>query len=432
MMDGTVEELETAGPEAPATEGMDGAAPSATTIDEDGIPLPGRSGGPEGPGVPPLRLLVVDDDAVDRQSVRRMLRRAQLEVEIVEAETVAGATAVLDHGAPIDCVLLDQNLPDGDGLELLARLHDDAGLSPPIIVLTMQDEAALADRCLHLGAQDYLVKGRFDADGLVRAIRYARERFLLVQELAHKAHALARSNVELERFASIASHDLQEPLRTLAAMGARLSQRFDGALGVEGRELVQRMVDASQRMRGLVGDLLELSRAARGEVPRARVDLRALIDRVRCDLGTRFEETGAELRLPPELPHVLGDPPTLTRLFQNLLGNSLKFCHAGRRPVLAVNASAVRRGAPDRSGVRLSTPRVEVVLEDNGIGFDPGQAEAIFEPFKRLQPRTRFPGSGMGLAIARAIVERHGGRIWAVGRPGEGATFCLTLPAADG
>jgi signal transduction histidine kinase len=215
-------------------------------------------------------------------------------------------------------------------------------------------------------------------------------------------------------------------------MGGRLSQRFGGALGPEGRELVQRMVDASQRMRGLVGDLLELSRAARGEVPRARVDLLALLERVRADLATGIEETGAELRLPADLPHVLGDPPTLARLLQNLIGNALKFRHPDRAPRITVSATPIRRGAPDSAGIRFSTPRVELTLEDNGIGFDPSQAEVIFEPFKRLQPRTRFPGSGMGLAISRAIAERHGGRIWAVGRPGQGATFKLTLPAADG
>lgn len=368
-------------------------------------------------------MLVVDDDVVDRQSIRRMLDRAAQAFEVTEVETAGAAMATLGRDRELDCVLLDHNLPDEEGLSLLARLRQEGGASAPVIMLTGHESDGLAERCLHEGAQDYLVKGRFDQDGLVRAIRWARERFSLTRELAAKAQALARSNVELERFAYVASHDLQEPLRTLSAMGERLGERFDAQLGPEGTELVKRMNDAARRMRTLVDDLLELSRASRGEAARRRVELKPLFEQLRKDLAARFDETGAELRLPPTLPAVQADVPQLARLFLNLVGNSLKFCAPGRAPVVSVTATLGRRGA-DR-------PVVELVLEDNGIGFDPSQAEAIFEPFKRLQPRTRYPGTGMGLALARAIVERHGGRIRAEGRPGQGASFHLTLPAAD-
>ena len=380
-----------------------------------------------------MRILLVEDDAVDRKLVRRLLREVGLPAEVSEAEDLAAAEAALGESEEgFDCVLLDIHLPDGDGVSLLERLREQGGAPAPVIVLTGDDEDERARRCLQLGAQDYLVKGRLEPDGLVRAVNYARERFRLNLELSEKNAQLLLSNQELERFAYVASHDLQEPLRSLRALAQRLDERHRARLEGDGPELVQRIVEAAQRMRELIDDLLELSRVSQGAPPSARVELGPLLRRVEEDLSGVLGDSGGRLELPAELPAVRGDPAQLARLFANLLGNSLKFRHPERPSLVSVSARLLRRGESDDAGQRSPGARVEVRVRDNGIGFEPDQADRIFRPFQRLQPRTRYPGTGIGLAIARAIVERHGGRIRASGEPDQGAEMILTLPAAEG
>lgn len=380
-----------------------------------------------------MHVLLVDDDPVDRKLVRRLLRDVGLPVELTEVEDLAAAESALDSSErDFDCILLDMNLPDGDGASLLERLREQGGAPAPIVVLTYHDEVERASRCLQLGAQDYLVKGRLEADALGRAIRHARERFLLTEELSEKNARLQSSNQELERFAYVASHDLQEPLRSMRMFAQRLDEKHRANLGRDGAELVDRIVDAAQRMRELINDLLELSRVSQAEEPSERVDLGTLFARVREDLSGVLAESGGRMELPEHAPTVRGDAAQLGRLFVNLIGNSLKFRHPERPPVVTISARPLKRGEKGGSGIRLQGSRVEVRLEDNGIGFDQEQAERIFRPFQRLQPRTRYPGTGIGLAICRAIVERHGGRIRAEGRPDQGAAMVVILPAAEG
>ncbi len=367
---------------------------------------------------PRLRLLLIEDDEVDRRGVRRMLQRGALRAELDEADTVAGALAALE-GAHYDCVLMDYRLPDGEGLDLIRRLEGDGGVPAPVVVLTGHHEEELATACLTAGAQDYLVKGKFDADALTRSIRYARERWRLRQELVDKAAALERSNVELERFAYVASHDLQEPLRTIRGFGERLAARYGERLDEPGREYLDRMLAATGRMQDQIRDLLALSRISTSEAVPTRVELSDALERARADLAARLETEGAELVAGP-LPAVLGNEPQLRRLLLNLVGNALKFRSEERPPRVEVTAEAL----PEEPGW------VEVQVRDNGIGFEGRMAEAIFRPFKRLHRRSAYAGTGIGLAICKAIVERHGGRIRAEGRPGEGATFAFTLPLA--
>ena len=380
-----------------------------------------------------LRLLLIEDDEVDRLSVERMLKRSTLEVEIRAAECLSDALSALAEER-FDCVLLDLNLPDGDGLDLLKRLQDaERGALAPVVVLTGHKEQALIHACLGAGAQDYLIKGKFEADALERAIRYAQDRHRLAQTLFEQASDLQRSNVELERFAYAASHDLQEPLRTLSAMGERLGERYGEALGPEGGELLQRMLGATDRMRLLIKDLLDLSRISTLRAPLERVELSEVLEEVLADLAAGLSEAGegAGVDVNAPLPAVLGVRTQLRRVLQNLIGNALKFRAPGRPPRVRVEFLLVRAGDSDSFGARTPAPRVELIVADNGIGFAPAHAEEIFEPFKRLHGRTRYPGTGIGLAICKAIVENHRGRIRAEPRPeGEGAQFVLTLRAA--
>ncbi|MGE0710536.1 MAG: ATP-binding protein [Planctomycetota bacterium] len=361
-----------------------------------------------------LDLLLVEDDPLDRRIVRRHLKQARVAARLVEVPDLAAAERALAER--FDCVLLDLDLPDGSGLDLLRRLEAAGALDAPVVVLTGHLEAASA--CLQAGAQDYLVKGEYGPDALCRAIRYARERWRLVREVQEQRRELARSNEELERFAQVASHDLQQPLRALGWLCSLLEERCGGALDERGAEYLSRIRGAGERMQRLVDDLLDLSRVQRGPFRPTRVSLEELLPEVLADLAGDLEQAGAEVELGP-LPCVRGGRSELARLFTNLLTNALRFRDASRPLRVQVSAApANERG------------RVEVSVRDNGIGFPKEHAETIFLPFRRLEPE-RSQGSGIGLAVCRAIAERCGGALVAAGAPHTGATFRLVLEGLE-
>lgn len=224
---------------------------------------------------------------------------------------------------------------------------------------------------------------------------------------------LERSNEELERFAYVASHDLQEPLRMVASYTELLAERYEGKLDEKADKYIGYTLDGVKRMQRLISDLLALSRVGRTTQGFRNVDLGIVCGEAVSTLGKSVEETGAAIRVGP-LPTVCGDPTQLERVFQNLVGNALKY-----------------RGAdPPRIEIRAEarTDFWEISVADNGIGFRQKQAERVFDMFQRLQPRGRYPGTGIGLAIVQKIVRLHGGRIRADATPNEGATFTFTLP----
>jgi two-component system sensor kinase FixL len=238
------------------------------------------------------------------------------------------------------------------------------------------------------------------------------------------ARRLEQSNRELEQFASVASHDLQEPLRKIQAFGDRLQGRFGAALGEQGREYVERMQSSAARMRTLINDLLTYSRVTSKAQPFAPVDLNAVAREVVSDLEGRLQQTGGRVELGP-LPVVEADPLQMRQLLQNLIGNGLKFHRPGEPPVVRVEGRLLPDPLANGDG---GAALAEVTVCDNGIGFEEEYRERIFQVFQRLHGRQQYEGTGMGLAICRKIVERHGGRITAHGRPGKGATFIVTLP----
>ena len=364
----------------------------------------------------PIRLLLVEDDEFDRKSLNRLLRGARPEVTLVEARDLAAARRALGE-EELDLVLLDHLLPDGEGLVFLSELPLLCEVPPPVIVLTGSVDEALAVRCLQAGAQDYLVKGRFDQDALLRSVRHSLERARLGRALLRQARELLRSNRELERFAAVASHDLREPLRTVRVLGQRLSERCGQALDPRGREYLERMIQASGRMEEMVRQLLLLSQVAQAPIQPRAVPLAPLLESVRADLSSTLEQSQAVLEV-GALPAVLGDETQLRRLFMNLIGNALKYRHPARDPCVRVQAAALP-----------GAERVSVTVQDNGVGFPPRQADEIFRPFRRLHPGTS--GAGMGLAICRAIAENHEGEISAAGVPDQGATFTVVLPLPD-
>jgi PAS domain S-box-containing protein len=244
------------------------------------------------------------------------------------------------------------------------------------------------------------------------------ERTRIEHELRRYAEDLERSNAELRNFAHVASHDLQEPLRKITAFGERLRKHCGEVLDPKGNDYLQRMTDASQRMQGLITDLLTFSRVSMHAAPAHSVDLQEVLRTVIDDLEISITETGAILDLPNILPAIQADRSQMGQLFQNLLSNALKFHQPGQPPRITVTSEV--------SGISV---RIEV--QDRGIGFDPKYADRIFGIFQRLHGHSEYEGTGVGLAICRKIVELHHGTISALGVPGSGATFVVQLPLAQ-
>lgn len=238
------------------------------------------------------------------------------------------------------------------------------------------------------------------------------------EELLRYAKRLERSNAELESFASVASHDLQEPLRKIRKMGERLAAVAGEQLDEEARDYLDRMIKAGDNMHLLVRDLLVLSRVTMRSGGFSAVDLNIPVRAALAALDLLVEETGASLFV-DRLPEVEVDESQMRQLFQNLIGNALKFRRAGVKPQVRITGQV-----EDRGGVPLAI----IEVRDNGIGFDESQRERIFLLFQRLHGKSEFEGTGIGLAICKKIVERHDGQIYARSQPGEGAYFTVELP----
>lgn len=241
--------------------------------------------------------------------------------------------------------------------------------------------------------------------------------------LAHKAAELARSNAELEQFAFVASHDLQEPLRKIRAFGDRLKMKCETALSGDGTDYLDRMQNAAARMQTLINDLLTFSRVISRTEAFAPVDLNTVTREVLSDLEVRVEKSEAKVEV-GELPVIQGDAMQMRQLMQNLIGNALKFHPPGAKPVVQIRSRTLDASPGDE-------PTCEITIQDNGIGFDEQYLEKIFAVFQRLHGRQEYEGTGVGLAVCRRITDRHKGSITAQSKPGAGATFVVTLPLAQ-
>jgi PAS domain S-box-containing protein len=236
-------------------------------------------------------------------------------------------------------------------------------------------------------------------------------------ELAHANAELRRSNADLEQFASMASHDLQEPLRIVTSYLGLLERRHAGQLDAEAREFIDFAVDGATRMKGLIQDLLTFSRAGRQSLDVQNVPAESLVRRAVDNLKAAIEERSAQVSWDQPLPEVAADAGLLVQVFQNLVANGIKFQNNG---VPRVHVSVDEQATEWVFSVR-----------DNGIGIDPRHSGRIFRIFERLNASDQYSGTGMGLAISQKIAERHGGRIWFDSQPGEGSTFFFSIPRPD-
>ncbi len=254
-----------------------------------------------------------------------------------------------------------------------------------------------------------------EVQGIFAAARDITERRRAEENLERYAEQLKRSNQELEDFATVASHDLQEPLRKIGAFGERLSQRCCHCVDPQAQDYLSRMMNAGRRMSELINSLLEFSRITRKGGKFEPTDLNVVAAEVLADLESRIQESGAEVTIGP-LPTLLADPVQMRQLLQNLISNALKFRKVGTDHHVAVGSGTEDNGF------------WEIHVTDNGIGFEERFLDRIFKPFQRLHGRGEYEGHGMGLAVCDKIVRRHGGRLTACSQPGQGSDFIVLLP----
>ncbi len=268
-------------------------------------------------------------------------------------------------------------------------------------------DAHIVATSIVLGGQPYLYAS-------ARDVTQARA---LKRTLAERTIDLERSNEDLQRFAYVASHDLQEPLRMVASFTALLQKRYKGRLDSDADEYIEFAVDGARRMQVLIDELLDYARVGTRQVPLAETDLTVVLERVLRTMAPSIAECGATVSV-DDMPTILCDASQVGRVFQNLIANALKFC-ADEPPEVSVGVQTV-------AGERIFS------ITDNGPGIEPQHFERIFAIFERLGSPGDVTGTGMGLAMCKRIVERHRGRIWVESQPGEGSTFLFTLEPLGG
>jgi signal transduction histidine kinase len=264
---------------------------------------------------------------------------------------------------------------------------------------------------------------------LARLLAQSLSNARLFADLVDARAELRRVDESLNDLTYVASHDVKEPLRTLQAYCRTLQADFADALDEPGRALVSSIAGSADHLQRLVDDLLGLATVGRDRGPTVDIDVEALVGRVLLTFAERVAQRGAQIRALAPLPRVRGDVAAIERVVQHLVSNGLTF-NESRTPTVEIGHAADKRshgGRPDRPDRRIWHT---LFVRDNGVGIPPAQQDAIFAPFRRLQPRGVGDGTGAGLAVVRRIVEIHGGRVWVESQPGKGATFFFTLPAA--
>lgn len=376
-----------------------------------------------------LRVLVIDDDNADRLIIKRALGKTGLQLEIVEAAN--GKEGLLKlQDQRFDCVLIDYMLPDMPGTQLLEAITAPEWPMIAAIMLTGAGDENVATHALTHGAQDYLTKNNLNVDTIRRALLRAVEKIDLLQDLEQQREALEQSNRELEQYAYVTSHDLQEPLRIIVSFLQLLERRNGDKLDAKSREYMSFIIDGSRRMQQMVASLLELSRIGRGNEDFQRCDIGELLQEAMANLKISIEESGARIDI-EAMPVISCNRQRIVQLLQNLIGNAIKY-RGDEAPRITVSAEPMAVDAIERLNYGTSARHQTIwkfCVEDNGIGIDPKYADRIFVIFQRLHARTAYEGTGIGLALCKKIVQRHHGRIWVEPREEGGSRFVFTLPS---
>ncbi len=362
-------------------------------------------------------ILVVDDTPANLRLLSQMLAEQGFKVRPVPSGTLA---LMAVQAAPPDLILLDIRMPGMNGYEVCERLKANENTQDiPIIFISALGEVEDKVRAFTVGGVDYITKPFKFEEVLARVQTHLslRQLYKQLQEanavLEQRSQDLARSNAELEQFAYAVSHDLQEPLRMISSYLALLKRRYVDNLDEKGLEFIAYAVDGAQRMQEMIHALLTYARVDTRGSPFEPIEGQEILERVLMNLTVAIEESEAVVTH-DDLPTVAVDATQFAQVFQNLISNALKF-----------------RGT-EQPHVHISAVQEHDMwifsVQDDGIGIDPEFHEEIFRVFRRLHTQQEYPGTGIGLATCKKIIERHGGRIWVESQNEQGATFYFTVP----
>ena len=360
-------------------------------------------------GARTIRVLVVEDNASDSELMLHALKNVGYESECEVVQTADDFSDRIRKNK-YDIILADYRLPGWNGMETVGMVCQE-GLDIPVVLVSGALGELKAVECIKQGAADYVLKDNLAR--LPQAVRRAIEERDLRDENRRTQEELARSNRDLEQFAYVASHDLQEPLRMVATYTQLLAERYQGKLDENADKYIHYAVEGALRMQTLVRDLLAFSRVGRKQETARDMDCNLVLRNVIANLQSLIQESGARINY-EALPVLVADPSELLQLFQNLIGNAIKF----------------RSAEPPEIRITAKKEKKEWLFSvaDNGIGIARQHVEDVFVIFKRLHTREEYPGSGIGLAICKKIVEHNQGQIWVESRPGQGSTFHFTWP----
>jgi light-regulated signal transduction histidine kinase (bacteriophytochrome) len=397
-----------------------------------------------------IKILFFEDSPGDAGLIEEMIDESvycACQLEVVETLNEGLNYLGLNE---VDLILLDLGLPDSDGMDTFNEVKSNNS-NIPIIILTGLKDENIGINAVKKGAQDYLIKGEVEHKLLERSIIYSLERKrieielqkyheILEEQVEERTKELAnanallkieidkhkkteaqlenllmelkRSNKELEQFAYVASHDLQEPLRMVSSFTQLLERKYKRELDQDADDYIKFAVDGAQRMQQLINDLLAYSRVTTGGKKFEMVNMENILTESLSNLKLSVEENNATITH-ESLPYVRADQSQVVQLFQNLIGNAIKF---RREEPPEIHISAQNSG--DKWIFQVS---------DNGIGIDPQYVNHIFKVFQRLHGRENYPGTGIGLSICKKIVERHGGEMWVNSKLGKGSQFFFTI-----
>lgn len=392
-----------------------------------------------------LRILVVDDDEIDRIAVRRALTKAGVEMELCEAGDGKGAIALLNETS-YDCVFLDYRLPDQDGLTLLQNLRS-ANITVPVVVLTGQGDDQIAVELMKAGASDYLSKSRLSSEILARILRNAirvhraeMQVALANQQLRESNSLLIRKNQELEaqwrhielqnlklveasrlksQFLATMSHELRTPMNAIIGFSQILLRPKCGELTHKQRDMIQRIINNGKHLLMLLNELLDFSKleAGRLDLKPEIFDLSKLVNATVQEMRSLVEEKNLSLLIQIELRNLIifNDPTRIRQILTNLLSNAIKFTESGG---IGVHLK------------ELPEHQVEIAVCDTGIGIAPADLENIFEAFRQVDQSTtrKYPGTGLGLPIIKALLQMMGGSITVESQLAQGSVFRIQLP----
>lgn len=398
----------------------------------------------------PVKILAVDDREDNLLSIETILERE--DYTIVKATSGRSALKILLQEHDFTLILMDVQMPDMNGFETASLIYEREKLKHiPIIFITAHNQGE--ERMYEgykMGGVDFIYKPinpellRFKVGVFADLYRKTHELLdhekklisankkleqevedrkaseekirILNEQLVENNFQLKRTIEELDRFAYVASHDLQEPLRKILVFSDKIQTRYKDAVDNELHRSLEKIVKASERMQHLINDLLRFSRETSNSEDFILIPLNHLLNEVLADMEVDIEKSSAQVQV-EKLPEIWGIPSQMRQLFQNLISNAIKFRKPGEEPRVRI--------FPGSNG----TTHHRIIVQDNGIGFDSKYADEIFMVFKRLHSYHEFEGSGVGLSICKKILERHNGVIWAESKPGSGAQFIMDLPS---